>query len=218
MVRINYKEKELIGKLIFLKDVENTTPRKALFMCPICSNQFTTDISRAKLNRVVSCGCYRKENSKKLHFKHGHAKNNKMSSEYVSWQRMIQRCQNLGYGNYQNYGGRGITVCDRWKNSFVSFLEDMKEKPFKNAQLDRINTDGDYEPNNCRWVSCKENSRNRKNNLVIEWNNQKKTLSEWSEVLNINKNTLRDRIYSTKWTLEEAMSTPLLKKGEKRNY
>jgi len=218
MVRINYKEKELIGKLIFLKDVENTTPRKALFMCPICSNQFTTDISRAKLNRVVSCGCYRKENSKKLHFKHGHSKDKKMSSEYVSWQRMIQRCQNLGYGNYYNYGGRGINVCKKWKNSFVSFLEDMKEKPFKNAQLDRINSDGDYEPGNCRWVSCKENSRNRRNNLVIEWNDQKKTLSEWSEVLNINKNTLRDRIYSTKWTLEEAMSTPTLKKGEKRNY
>jgi hypothetical protein len=218
MVRINYKEKELIGKLIFLKDVENTTPRKALFMCPICSNQFTTDISRAKLNRVVSCGCYRKENSKKLHFKHGHSKDKKMSSEYVSWQRMIQRCQNLGYANYHNYGGKGITVCNKWKNSFVSFLEDMKEKPFKNAQLDRINTDGNYEPNNCRWVSCKENSRNRRDNLVIEWNDQKKTLSEWSEILNINKNTLRDRIYSTKWTLEEAMSTPLLKKGEKRNY
>ena len=218
MVRINYKEKELIGKLIFLKDVENTTPRKALFMCPICSNQFTTDISRAKLNRVVSCGCYRKENSKKLHFKHGHTKDNKMSSEYVSWQRMIQRCQNLGYANYHNYGGRGISVYNKWKDSFVSFLEDMKEKPFRNAQLDRINTDGNYEPSNCRWVTCKENSRNRKNNLIIEWNNQKKTLTKWSEILNINKNTLRDRIYSTKWTLEEAMSTPLLKKGEKKNY
>lgn len=217
MKRIIYSKEDIVGDLIFLKDVENTRPRKAWFKCPKCNTEFITEISRAKERNVVSCGCFRKENSRLLHLKHGHTKDSKLTPEYVSWQRMIQRCTNSGYGNYYRYGGRGISVCSSWRNSFENFLSDMGVKPFKGAQIDRIDPNGNYEPINCRWVSQKENSRNKNNNLKIIWKGEMKTLSEWSEILKINKNTLRDRIYSTQWTLDEAMSTPLLKKGEKRN-
>jgi len=217
MKRLEYNKGIIVGKLIYLSDVENTRPRKANFKCPICNKEFVTEISRAKSLATISCGCFRKENSSKMNTKHGNATKG-MSPEYVSWQRAIQRCTNENYGSFQNYGGRGITVCDRWRYSFKLFLEDMGKKPFKGAQIDRKDTNGNYEPSNCRWISCLENARNKNNNLRITWNNQTKTLSEWSEILNINKNTLRDRIYSKNWTLEEAMTIPLFKRGQTRSY
>lgn len=216
MKKIRYNRNELIGKLIFLSDVEDTRPRKAMFKCPLCGTDFITEIARAKLLKVVSCGCFRKQNSTNMYTKHGHAKCGKMSPEYVSWQRVIQRCSNPNYENYNNYGGRGVKVCERWKKSFANFLSDMGNKPFPRAHIDRIDNSGNYEPKNCRWVSCKENARNKRNNLVIEWKGKAKTLSQWSELLNINKNTLRDRLNSKNWTVEEALTIPAMRKGETR--
>lgn len=88
------------------------------------------------------------------------------TKEYNSWAAMIQRCTNKNTNEYKNYGGRGITVCDRWKKSFIDFYKDMGEKPFPHAQIDRINNDGNYEPNNCRWVSPKTNNRNKRNTKI----------------------------------------------------
>lgn len=216
MKKIRYNKNELIGKLIFLSDVEGTRPRRAIFKCPLCGTNFITEIARAKMMNVVSCGCFRKQNSAKMHTKHGHSKYGRMSPEYVSWQRMVQRCSNSNYENYDSYGGRGIKVCERWKKSFTNFLSDMGNKPFPKAHIDRIGNNGDYTPSNCRWVSCKENARNKRNNLVIEWKGKVRTLSQWSELLNINKNTLRDRIYSKNWTIGDALTVPVMRKGETR--
>lgn len=83
--------------------------------------------------------------------------------EYKTWHNMKQRCCNEKANAYHRYGGRGISVCESWKNSFKSFYADMGNKPFKGAQIDRIDNDGDYEPSNCRWVTHKENCQNRSN-------------------------------------------------------
>jgi len=217
MKRLSYNKNDIIGKLIFVKDINDTRPRKAEFQCPLCNKTFITEISRAKSLNVVSCGCFRRYNSSILHLKHGNSKNNYMSPEYVSWQRMIQRCENINYGNFHNYGGRGIKVCERWRNSFENFLKDMNKKPFKGAHIDRIDVNGNYEPSNCRWVSVKENARNRRNNKIIKWNEQERTLSEWSEILKINKNTLLNRLNSRNWSLEESMTLSTFKKGKIRD-
>ena len=82
--------------------------------------------------------------------------------EYRVWHGMKQRCYNQNLKAYKNYGGRGITVCDKWKNSFSAFYEDMGPRPFKDAEIDRKNNDGNYEPDNCRWVTHKINSQNRR--------------------------------------------------------
>ncbi len=89
--------------------------------------------------------------------------------EYTTWDSMIQRCTNSNSHYYKNYGGRGITVCDRWKNSFSAFYEDMGPRPFPKAQIDRIDNNGNYKPKNCRWVSNAINNQNKPATLLTEY-------------------------------------------------
>ena len=83
----------------------------------------------------------------------------KYTPEYKTWEKMKDRCCNRNSKYYKYYGGRGITICERWCNSFKAFFADMGKRPFPKAQIDRINNDGNYEPGNCKWVTCAENTR-----------------------------------------------------------
>lgn len=101
--------------------------------------------------------------------------------EYYSYNHMLGRCYNSNQWDYYRYGGRGITVCDKWKNSFVEFIKDMKDKPFKGAEIDRIDNDGNYEPCNCEWVSHKENGQHKSNVYLNQ-----KAADEIRELINNN--------------------------------
>ena len=127
--------------------------------------------------------------------KHGDSVRNdgKRTSEYMAWQGMLSRCRNPNYRQYADYGGRGISVCDRWL-IYENFLADVGRKPSPDLTIDRINNDGNYEPGNVQWASRKTQSRNRRNNVMVSDGTTSRCLSEWTGILGVSRDTLRGRV------------------------
>ena len=113
--------------------------------------------------------------------------------EYTVWEGMKRRCYNRNDRYYSTYGGRGVKVCDRWVNSFKNFYLDMGERPTNKYSIDRIDVNGDYCKENCRWATAKEQSVNRRSNVWIEYNGETKTISQWAEFYGLKYDTLRNR-------------------------
>jgi len=138
--------------------------RKAFVLCD-CGAETIADVGDLLKGGTTSCGCMRSTRAAKLRdvsLKHSHTWAGGKSPEYRIWQSMKTRCFNPKHVKFSNYGGRGITVCQRWKDSFPAFLEDMGLRPDPSLTLDRINNDGDYEPANCRWATASEQNSNRR--------------------------------------------------------
>lgn len=127
--------------------------------------------------------------------------------EYRTWKLMRRRCHNPNDESYNNYGGRGIKVCDRWRNSFLAFYEDMGVRPKNKYTIERINNNGDYEPGNCIWLPQEIQGSNKRNNIFIEYEGEIRTMSEWSRVTGIPYGTLRER-RQRGWTTERNFTTP----------
>ena len=137
------------------------------------------------------------------HYKHG----GKGTKLYEVWCSMKRRCELPSVQSYKRYGGRGISVCEKWKESFVEFRDWAYKNGYKDGlSVDRIDNDGNYEPSNCRWVTMKEQANNQSVTLKIEYKGEKKTLSEWAEILGIKRHTLYHRIYKLGWSTERAFS------------
>ncbi len=151
----------------------------------------------------TSCSCKKIEKLVNLRRKHGLSS----TKEYVMWHDMIRRCYDTSFKSYHNYGGRGIEVCERWKNSFESFYEDMGLRP-EGFEIDRIDNNGDYCPENCHYVSRKQNLRNKRVNRILSHSGESKTLTEWSEITGIAPVTLHCRIREG-WSVSEALTLPI---------
>jgi hypothetical protein len=131
------------------------------------------------------------------------------SAEYDIWRGIKKRCAD---SSLQNYGGRGISVCKEWEDSFESFYRDMGPRPSPRHSIDRFpDKDGNYEPCNCRWATCTEQQRNRRNNVLVEWNGEVRTLVEWAGVVPIPICTLYWRISRAKWPAARAFTEPVSK-------
>jgi len=159
------------NRLTLIEEIEpyiwgNKKYKKFLCKCD-CGTMVEVRLDKMKLGNTKSCGCYNKELITKPHkptnLTHGHTKKGNVSREFHSWHGMKQRCTNPKTKHYNYYGGRGITICDRWLNSFTDFIEDMGPRP-EGKSLDRINNDGNYEPNNCKWSTQVEQLKNRRIN------------------------------------------------------
>jgi hypothetical protein len=111
---------------------------------------------------------------------------------------------------YPNYGGRGIKICDRWLDSFENFYADMGDPPTSKHQIDRIDNDGPYSPENCRWATAKENGRNKRTCNFISYKGEIKTLTECAEDKGMLRKTLHNRIYRSGWSIEKALETPVI--------
>jgi hypothetical protein len=118
---------------------------------------------------------------------------------------MIQRCHNPNYPQWKDYGGRGIEVCNEWRNSFEAFFRYIGPRPSPNHTIDRIENNRGYEPGNVRWATRKEQNRNSRNNHLIRFNNQIHCMTEWAEILGIKRETIKDRIRAG-WPIDKAFN------------
>ena len=126
--------------------------------------------------------------------KHGESRKGAESTEFLIWIDMHHRCNCTTASVYRYYGGRGIKVCERW-NEFSNFLADMGRRPSAEHSIDRENSDGDYEPGNCRWATKQQQMRNTSYNRRLTLNGVTRCVAEWAEVLGISVNTIRKRVY-----------------------
>ncbi len=149
-----------------------------------------------------SCGCLRNEKTILTHTTHGETR----SPEYYTWMTMKARCCNPKSKSYCYYGARGIVICERWLNSFEFFLADMGKRPSSEHQIDRIDSNGNYEPSNCRWATRKEQGRNKSCVKIITYKGKTLRLPELADLFGINPKLLRERLQRG-WTVERAIET-----------
>lgn len=170
-----------------------------------CGNRTISSGRALRRKQTKSCGCYRRDYQSQ-NVKHGCNRKKGKTRAYSVWSGMIQRCTNPNDKYFFNYGGRGINVCEQWKD-FNNFLSDMGEPP-EGKTLDRIDNNIGYSPENCRWADRFVQMRNCRRNVVIEFEGKKQTLIEWAEETGIKFNTLQSRINNPKWTLSDALTKP----------
>lgn len=171
-----------------------------------CGNEVDIAAASLKNGTSQSCGCLQKE------IVSGNNKTHGMSNSkfYHIWSGMKARCYNQNAGQYKDYGGRGIKMCDEWRNNFMAFYRWAITHGYSDGlSIDRIDVNKDYSPENCRWATDYVQSNNRRNNIVLEYNGESHTMSQWAEKLGIAKQTLKDRIRRYGWSVERALTEPV---------
>ena len=173
-----------------LTAVEYKGDRKWLFRCD-CGNEIILPSSRVKNGSTKSCGCLKKEKNREM-VRHGLYKH----PAYQVWADMRQRCKNPNIRNYKNYGGRGIKVCDEWGDfeNFCKWADESGYVPGCGLSIDRIDVNGDYCPENCRWVTRHVQDRNKRTNIMIAFRGETKCVQDWSCEFGLARNTLAQRI------------------------
>ncbi len=209
------------GRLTALRDVGKDVRNGRVWKC-LCECGEQVDVSSNHLRRghTKSCGCYQIERVLSTHTTHGHANVGKVSTEYKIWAGMKGRCQNPKSPNYDLYGGRGIKVCEEWSNSFENFLADMGKRPSPQYSLDRIDTNGNYEPGNCRWATRTMQNRNqniRKDNTSgvrgVRWTEHKE---RWTALIGVNRGIVILGHFETKEEAKKAREQAEIKYWNKQ--
>lgn len=157
-----------------------------------CGNAVIVWASKLSEGATKSCGCLARERNVEAHTRHGHASDRRRTREYKAWEGAKGRCHREKDPGFKNYGARGIRMCDRWRESFEAFLEDMGLCP-RDHSIERIDVNGNYEPANCRWANLVEQHSNRRDNRFIEVGGERVTLAQASRRLGVPRHRLESR-------------------------
>lgn len=184
---------KVFGRLTVLKFSHRDNHRNSYWLCQCsCGKQLTVLKSNLTGGKTLSCGCFRSEQN---------SLNNQLCKDkervclYQKWANMKKRCYDSKNPGYKNYGGRGIKICDEWKDNFDLFLNWAKNNGYKlGLTIDRINVNGNYEPGNCRFISIKEQANNKTTNRIINCNGITKTLAEWAEFFKVDSHFIRNKV------------------------
>ncbi len=172
-----------------------------------CGNITFVETCNLKANRVKSCGCLKLEKFIERSTKH----NQRHTKLYEVWKSIKQRCLNPNNRSYKNYGLRGISICDEWKNDFNTFYTwSMKNGYNSKLSIDRINNNGNYEPSNCRWVDRTTQANNKRTNHFITYDNKTLTIAQWSQETGISPCAIYCRLQRG-WSPEKTLTTPISK-------
>ena len=204
--------KDIIGqkfnRLTVIK-FDKTVKGVAWFLCRCdCGTEKSIRSRNIREGQVKSCGCYHDEYD--LYINRTHQMST--SAEYSIWAGIKQRCFDISSPAYHHYGGRGITMCDKWKDSFENFLVDMGTRASPKHTIERIDNDGPYSPENCKWATMKEQANNRRNSRIITCHNKSQTVTQWAEELNLKPATLWHRVFIAEIPVPEALTPGRLPK------
>lgn len=190
------------GRLTVIEKVGMTKHNKVLWKCQCdCGNESIVWTHSLISGHTKSCGCIKIERLTK----HG----NLHTRIWNIWQTMKRRCKDKTFIGYENYGGRGIKVCEEWQD-FIPFYEWSMNNGYRDdLTIDRIDVNGNYEPSNCRWATRAEQSRNKRSNINITYNGETKILKDWAKSIGMKPSTLRARIISYGWSIEDALTIPV---------
>lgn len=196
---------KIYGKVTVIDDLGiNKKSRYVLGLCE-CGNKKQFRLSDLKNGSSTNCGCVRKSGLKDRNTTHGLTDH----QLYNTWRGMIERCTYIKHVHYKHYGGRGISVCPKW-HDFLNFYNWAIENGWEEGlEIDRTLNDGNYTPQNCRFVSPTINKRNRSSNRILTFNGESLCMSEWGERTGLDQSTIKDRLNKLGWSVEKALTTPL---------
>lgn len=213
---MNGKVKDMHGKrferLVVLEYAGSRGPNQNAYWHCICDcgQKVTTRGQNLRAGDTKSCGCLNQEMRRLSHLKHGLYS----IPEYWVWHSAKDRCHNPNDAKFKHYGGRGIQMCQEWRDSFTAFIANMGRRPKGKYTLDRIDNDGDYEPGNCRWATYAEQNRNNRRTRFLTFQGETHCLSDWATKLGMCRATLDGR-FRLGWSIEEAFTAPLHSRRKK---
>lgn len=202
------------GKLVVVsrapdKDcsTENRNRKRAMWNCVCdCGKETVKSGDNLRNGHTNSCGCIR--------YKHLMSR----TRLYSIWRGIIERCTNKNHVFFHRYGGRGITVCDEWSTDFVPFMQWSYENGYSEGlTIDRIDNDGDYSPDNCRWVTMKVQRNNASTNKNLTFNGKTMNVTQWADELEVSRQALYSRLKKG-WSVEETLSIPVTRENSRKSF
>ena len=206
------------GALTVLSDtVPGESLRRAVVQCD-CGEVRNVYRCHLMAGRTSSCGCQKSARITSRKTQHGCARAGGQTCEYRTWKGMVERCHNPSIPNFHRYGGRGITVCDRWRNDFAAFLADVGPRPSPAHSIDRVDNDRGYEPDNVRWATRMEQAKNTRTNVWITAFGETLHAAEWARRFSLHCKTIIRRL-DRGWTPERALAqTPAYTGFARKNH